>query len=103
MSIATLSNSYNNLNLIRNMAIYYICLCSETSLNSHTNPNKELNMHAINEDECTGCGACPEECPEEAISEKSPLGSPLYVIDGDKCSDCGACVDACPVDAISAQ
>lgn len=53
-------------------------------------------------DECTVCGACLDECPNEAISE----GDPYYVIDPDKCTECVGffnepqCVDVCPVDAI---
>jgi ferredoxin len=53
--------------------------------------------HKINED-CISCGACVDECPEEAISE----GDERYVIDAEKCTDCGSCVDACPAEAIQA-
>jgi len=47
-------------------------------------------------DECVSCGACQDECPNEAISE----GDSQYVIDPEKCTSCGACVDACPNEAI---
>jgi ferredoxin len=50
--------------------------------------------HTIN-DECVLCGACLEECPEEAISE----GDPKYIIDPAKCTDCGNCAEVCPTDA----
>ena len=46
--------------------------------------------------ECTGCGACKETCPVEAITEGTP-----YVIDAEKCIDCGNCAGDCPVEAIS--
>ena len=52
-------------------------------------------------EECTCCGACESECPNEAITE----GDPIYVIDPDKCTECvGAhdssqCADICPLDA----
>mgnify|MGYP003766019965 FL=1 len=46
-------------------------------------------------DECLACGACMDECPNDAISEGD-----IYVIDPEKCSECGACVDACPTGAI---
>ena len=49
-------------------------------------------------DECTNCGVCEDECPENAISEQGDK----RVIDAEKCTDCGSCVDACPVDDISA-
>ncbi len=50
-------------------------------------------------DDCTACGSCVDECPEDAISE----GDPIYVIDADKCTDCGSCVEACPSEAIIAE
>jgi ferredoxin len=45
---------------------------------------------------CTGCGACVEACPVEAIAmdEKAKVNP-------ETCVDCGACVDECPVQAIS--
>ena len=47
-------------------------------------------------DECLKCGACADECPNEAIAE----GEETYVINPDLCLECGACVDACPAEAI---
>lgn len=55
----------------------------------------------INE-ECTSCGACEPECPNEAISE----GEDLYVIDPARCTECvgffdeAQCIAVCPVDCI---
>ncbi len=51
--------------------------------------------HIINDD-CVSCGACADECPEDAISE----GDDRYVIDAGLCTDCGTCVDVCPAEAI---
>ncbi len=50
-------------------------------------------------DTCTNCGACEDECPVEAISEKDDA----RWIDPDLCTSYGACVDACPVEAIEAD
>ena len=53
-------------------------------------------------DECTSCGVCIDECPNDAISE----GDPIYVINPDLCTECVGfydepqCVDVCPVEAI---
>ncbi len=53
-------------------------------------------------EDCIACGACPPECPNEAISEADPI----YIIDPNKCTECvGAydepqCVSVCPVDCI---
>jgi ferredoxin len=51
-------------------------------------------------DECISCGACEDECPNDAIS----LGEGVFVIDPDLCSECVGfydsqkCVEACPID-----
>ena len=50
----------------------------------------------VNEELCTGCGACVEVCPVEAIR----LSNGKAQIDGEKCVDCGVCVGECPTDAI---
>ena len=50
------------------------------------------------EDTCIACGACPAECPVDAISEGD-----IYTIDADTCIDCGACAGVCPVEAPKAQ
>ena len=55
----------------------------------------------INED-CTACDACPEVCPNTAISVQDET----YVIDPALCTECvGAhdepqCMDVCPADCI---
>ena len=53
-------------------------------------------MAHVIKDDCVACGACAEECPEEAISE----GDPIFVIDPEKCTDCGTCVEVCPTESI---
>jgi Fe-S-cluster-containing hydrogenase component 2 len=50
----------------------------------------------VNEDKCTGCEACIDACPAEAIKMVDGKAS----IDADTCVDCGVCVDECPVEAI---
>jgi len=53
-------------------------------------------------EECTSCGACVEDCPNQAISE----GDPVYVIDPVKCTEClgffdePQCVAVCPLECI---
>lgn len=59
-------------------------------------------MALLINDECIACGACPAECPNEAIDEADPI----FVIDPQKCTECvGAhdepqCIAVCPVDCI---
>ena len=48
-------------------------------------------------EKCTGCGACVDVCPLDAIQ----LENGVAVVDQETCTECGACVDACPVGAIS--
>jgi ferredoxin len=50
-------------------------------------------------DECTTCGACEPECPNEAIFEKRGT----FVIDPKKCTECEGhydkpqCAEVCPI------
>jgi len=53
-------------------------------------------MAHVIDDSCAACGACMEECPEEAITE----GDPIYNIDAAKCTDCESCVEVCPTESI---
>ncbi len=53
----------------------------------------------VNAEECTGCEACVDSCPDEAIEMQDDIA----VVDQDKCNDCGTCVEACPVEAITLE
>ena len=53
----------------------------------------------IDKNSCTGCSACADECPAEAVA----LENEIAVVDADACVDCGSCVDVCPADAISLE
>jgi len=58
---------------------------------------KNLIQYNINEDICTGCGVCLNNCPAGAISgeEKKP-----HNIDLQSCIKCGICYSMCPYSAI---
>ncbi len=57
-----------------------------------------LFRYEILAEQCTGCGRCLKECPEEAITgeRKQP-----HVIEQAKCVQCGACFEACRFSAIA--
>jgi len=52
----------------------------------------------VNKDDCTGCGACLDSCPLDAITMGDDDNA---FIDPETCGGCGACLDACPVEAIT--
>lgn len=52
-------------------------------------------MPTIKADDCVGCGACVDACPQDAITVDD-----IAVINADACVDCGACIDECPSGAI---
>ena len=50
------------------------------------------------ENDCTGCAACFNVCPQAAITmRENDEGFKYPVIDTDKCVGCGLCRKACPV------
>ena len=51
----------------------------------------------ISKENCTGCGACVEVCPVEAITLKDGIAS----VNEDECTECGTCEAECPSDAIT--
>ncbi|OHB85042.1 MAG: ferredoxin [Planctomycetes bacterium RBG_16_64_12] len=53
----------------------------------------------VDPEKCTGCEACIDECPVEAIQ----LQDDVAVVDEDTCTDCGQCVDTCPSEAITME
>ena len=53
----------------------------------------------VDPEQCTGCEACVESCPLDAIEMQDDIA----VVDPDTCGDCGDCVDACPVEAITSD
>jgi ferredoxin len=54
----------------------------------------------VAQDTCTGCGACVDACPVEAIAMQD---NGKAKVDPATCTDCGACVDECPVEAITLE
>lgn len=54
-------------------------------------------MKLVDNEQCTGCGACVKKCPKEAILfNDDSEGFPTPVIDNSKCINCGLCNRVCP-------
>lgn len=47
------------------------------------------------QDCCTGCMACVDVCPKEAICIVDTITAYNALIDGQKCIECGACHKIC--------
>ncbi|HEX2977289.1 MAG TPA: 4Fe-4S binding protein [Bacteroidales bacterium] len=52
----------------------------------------------VDQDACTGCGACAETCPADAITVDDTAK-----VDPEVCTECGACTEECPVEAITLE
>ncbi len=52
----------------------------------------------VDQDACTGCGACAEICPADAITVDDTAK-----VDAELCTECGACTEECPVEAITLE
>ena len=53
-------------------------------------------MRDTDKDACTGCGACAEICPVEALR----MEGDLPIVDEAWCIGCGVCATVCPADAV---
>lgn len=53
-------------------------------------------MPWIDEESCTGCGICVDECPVDAISMKIEEAE----INMAECIRCGVCHDVCPQESV---
>jgi ferredoxin len=51
----------------------------------------------IHPENCAGCGACIDVCPQGAITLNESI---IAIHDDEKCDECGACVYECPADTI---
>lgn len=61
------------------------------------NEEKGLTVNHIDKTKCTGCGACANICPKDAITMKPDAeGFIMPVIDEAKCIGCGLCKNICP-------
>ena len=60
-------------------------------------------MIYVDEERCSGCGACVEACPAGAIRLTEDETRTYAEIDEERCQECEACVEACPEEAIMSE
>ncbi len=80
--------------------------------------NPETGLPEIDDEKCTGCGACVKACPKMIIElrKKGPKSRRIFVscMNKDKggiarkactaaCIGCGKCAKECPFDAITVE
>ncbi len=56
------------------------------------------NVPTIDQETCTGCGACLSICPDRILAADT---SGKALVNGDSCMQCGHCYAVCPVAAVS--
>ena len=90
------------------LTICHCCRCCCTILNSGKYFPEEARRSLVpfegvkfvtDNDKCTLCGKCVEECFMAAIS----VTDERIVRDYDNCKACGRCITVCPEDAITAE
>jgi Na+-translocating ferredoxin:NAD+ oxidoreductase subunit B len=83
-----------------------ICLCCDCccqilhNIKKTPAPARIVNSSyqaCVDPDACTGCLACTEICPMDAIREDDSIAA----VDTERCIGCGLCVTVCEFDAVS--
>lgn len=54
----------------------------------------------IDEDLCTGCEICVDECPNDCLELVDDVA---ILVRPDDCDECGTCVESCPSEAITLE
>lgn len=50
----------------------------------------------VDEEECTGCGACVDRCQMDALT----MEGDMVARDAERCIGCGLCISVCPTEAL---
>ncbi len=72
--------------------------CLEQAIYDAVCQQRKFNYQICRSDDCTGCFACMNKCPQNAISViNDKVGRTVPLIDIKKCVRCGLCKKVCPV------
>ncbi|MBE0429893.1 MAG: 4Fe-4S binding protein [Thermoleophilia bacterium] len=56
---------------------------------------------SIDREECTGCGICVDECPQECLELDSE--DIAVLAQPESCDSCATCEESCPTEAITIE
>lgn len=88
-----------NLKKLQNTSMQYIC----KSLDG-ISCNKQKHIEIKDKNDCCGCSACADICPQNCITMKYDSEGFLYPsVDTDKCINCTSCLKACPIQNFKKQ
>lgn len=85
------------------MSVCFCCPCCCTLLRAQTQQQVPFSFGrtnyfaSIDQEACTGCGACIDRCAFTAITASEDT----YKVSSDTCIGCGSCTVTCPVEAIT--
>ncbi|MFN4133657.1 MAG: 4Fe-4S binding protein [Candidatus Hadarchaeales archaeon] len=66
-------------------------------------PGGFRGLPKVNEEKCTGCGACVISCPALAIEMKDDGGRRKITYFYERCISCGRCEEVCPEEAVKLE
>ena len=59
-----------------------------------------MKRPVINEELCTGCGVCVDECPNSCLELKNDVS---VLVRPEDCTGSESCAEACPSEAITME
>lgn len=89
------SKSESVLDDLRAVANEYLNIIFEAAEKTDISVDDTFNV--FNTDDCTGCNACVNACPVDALQVEIKKGFSYPVLNEDKCIHCNKCARVCPV------
>lgn len=89
------SKSDATLDDLRAVAAEYLDIVFASAENTDVAVDDTFNVY--NKDDCTGCNACVNACPVDALGVEIKNGFSYPVLNEEKCIHCNKCARVCPV------